>query len=99
MVMTVTQAAKADTTQGPFYANAEAAEAFGRQLLVAHGLPEEDAATVARRLVRAHLRGVDTHGLQRPPHHLERLPLGWIQPRANLTGERVTPLSGDLDRQ
>jgi hypothetical protein len=33
--MTATQPAKADTTPGPFYADAEAAEAFGRRLLVA----------------------------------------------------------------
>ena len=56
--MTSTQAANADTAQGPFYVDAEAAEAFGRRLLVAHGLPEEDAAIVARGLVRADLRGV-----------------------------------------
>src|SRR5260370_7954141 len=94
MVMTVTQAAKADATQGPFYANAEAAEAFGRQLLVAHGLPEEDAATVARCLVRADLRGVDTHGLQTLPHYLERVRLGLINPRPNLKVERVPPVLG-----
>src|ERR1700694_5893660 len=99
MVMTVTQAAKADTTQGPFYANAEAAEAFGRRLLVAHGLPEEDAATVARCLVRADLRGVDTHGLQMLPHYLERVRLGLINPRPNLKVERVTPMVGALDGQ
>src|SRR5260370_35207316 len=97
MVMTVTQAAKADATQGPFYANAEAAEAFGRQLLVAHGLSEQDAATVARCLVRADLRGVDTHGLQTLPHYLERVRRGLINPRPNLKGEGVTPMGGALD--
>src|SRR5258708_3290320 len=99
MVMTVTQAAKADTTQGPFYADADAAEAFGRRLLIAHGLPEEDAATVARCLVRADLRGVDTHGLQTLPHYLERVRRGLINPRPNLKVERVTPMVGALDGQ
>src|ERR1700680_2495204 len=99
MVMTITQAAKADRSQGPFYVNAEAAEAFGRRLLVAHGLPEEDAATVARCLVRADLRGVDTHGLQMLPHYLERVRLGLINPRPNLKVERVTPMVGALDGQ
>src|ERR1700687_5645350 len=99
MVMTVTQAAKADTTQGPFYAYATpaAAEALGRRLLVAHGLPEEDAATVARCLVRADLRGVDTHGLQMLPHYLERVRLGLLNTRPNLKVERVTPMVGALD--
>src|SRR5580704_7827250 len=83
IIMTVTQTIKADTIQDPFYADADAAEAFGRRLLVAHGLPEDDAATVARCLVRADLRGVDTHGLQTLPHYLER----------------VTPMVGALDGQ
>src|ERR1700735_4785577 len=99
MVMTVTAAAKGDTAQGPFYADAEAAEAFGRRLLVAHGLPEEDAATVARCLVRADLRGVDTHGLQTLPHYLDRVRRGLINPRPNLKVERVTPMAGSLDGQ
>jgi LDH2 family malate/lactate/ureidoglycolate dehydrogenase len=97
--MANTQAAKADTTQGPFYADTEAAEAFGRRLLAAHGLSEEDAATVARCLVRADLRGVDTHGLQTLPHYLERVRLGLINPRPNLKVERVTPMVGALDGQ
>src|SRR5260370_8905084 len=97
--MTITQAAKADTTQGPFYADADAAEAFGRRLLIAHGLPEEDAATVARCLVKADLRGVDTHGLQTLPHYLDRVRRGLINPRPNLKVERVTPMVGSLDGQ
>src|SRR6202140_3400513 len=97
--MTITQAAEADTTQGPFYADADAAEAFGRRLLIAHGLPEEDASTVARCLVRADLRGVDTHGLQLLPHYLERVRRGLINPRPNLKVERATPMVGALDGQ
>src|SRR6202166_5459895 len=97
--MTVTQAAQAEATPGPFYADAEAAEAFGRRLLVAHGLPDEDAATVARCLVKADLRGVDTHGLQTLPHYLDRVRRGLINPRPNLKVERVTPMVGSLDGQ
>src|SRR5271169_1051373 len=97
--MADTQAANADTTQGPFYVDAEAAEVFGRRLLAAHGLPEEDAATVARCVVRADLRGVDTHGLQTLPHYLARVRRGLINPRPNLKVERVTPMVGALDGQ
>src|SRR6202451_1263800 len=97
--MTATQTAKADTTQGSFYADAEAAEAFGRRLLIAHGLSDEDAATVARCLVRADLRGVDTHGLQTLPHYLDRVRRGLINPKPNLKVERVTPMVGSLDGQ
>jgi len=45
------------------YVEAGAADAFARRLLLAHGVPEHDAATVAACLVGADLRGVDTHGL------------------------------------
>ncbi|HZR74201.1 Ldh family oxidoreductase [Bradyrhizobium sp.] len=97
--MTSTQTAGADSATGPFYVDAEAAEAFGRGLLIAHDLPEEAAATVARCLVKADLRGVDTHGLQTLPHYLERVRRGLINPRPNLKVERVTPVAGALDGQ
>src|SRR3974390_2844613 len=95
--MTTTQAVNTDATQGPFYVDADASERFGRRLLVARGLPEDDAATVSRCLVRADLRGVDTHGLQTLPHYLERVRRGVINPRPNLKVERVTPMAGSLD--
>src|ERR1700748_1498138 len=97
--MSSTQAADTKTTSGPFYVDAEAAESFGRALLIAHDLPEEDAATVARCLVKADLRGVDTHGLQTLPHYLDRVRRGLINPRTNLKVERVTPMVGSLDGQ
>ena len=81
----------------PVYAGVEAAEAFGRRLLVAHGLSEEDAATVAGCLVRADLRGVDTHGLQYLPHYLDRVRRGLINPRPALTVTRATPVAVSLD--
>lgn len=91
------EAAPAEAAKGPFYARVEAAEAFGRRLLVAHGLPEADAALVARCLVRADLRGVDTHGLQYLPHYLDRVRRGLINPKPKLDVERVTPVVGSLD--
>src|ERR1700678_1630587 len=97
--MTSTDQANAETIQGRFYVDADAAETFGRRLLVAHDLPEEDAATVARCLVKADLRGVDTHGLQTLPHYLDRVRRGLINPRPNLKVERVTPMAGRLDGQ
>ena len=55
------------------YVAADSALAHATALLVAHGLPERDAATVAGALVRADLRGVDTHGLSLLAEYLERL--------------------------
>src|SRR5215467_5129978 len=97
--MTSIQTASSKTASGPFYVDAEAAQSFGRQLLVAHGLSEEDAATVAHCLVLADLRGVDTHGLQTLPHYLERVRRGLINPRPDLKVERVKPMVGSLDGQ
>ena len=98
--MTVaTQTAAADTAKRLFYADPKEADAFGRRLLIAHGLPEEDAAIVVGCLVRADLRGVDTHGLQYLPHYLDRVRRGLINPRPDLKVERVTPMIGKLDGQ
>src|SRR5664280_3576174 len=94
---TASNASTADAAQGPLYAKAEAAEAFGRRLLVAHGLSEEDAATMAGCLVRADLRGIDTHGLQFLPQYLDRLRRGLVNPKPDLVVERVTPVVGALD--
>src|SRR5256885_12908560 len=75
------------------------ADAFARALLGAHGVPKKDAATVAACLVRADLRGVDTHGLTRLPGYLERLRRGLINPRPKLFPKRVAPAAAALDGQ
>jgi LDH2 family malate/lactate/ureidoglycolate dehydrogenase len=75
------------------------ADAFARMLLAAHGVPKKDAATVAACLVRADLRGVDTHGLMRLPGYLERVRRGLINPRPRLFPKRVTPSAAALDGQ
>ena len=75
------------------YVEAGAAAAFARRLLVAHGVPEHDAAIVAACLVGADLRGVDTHGLCRLPGYIDRLRRGLINPRPVLKPQRVTPVA------
>jgi LDH2 family malate/lactate/ureidoglycolate dehydrogenase len=84
-------------TAARVYAEAGGADAFARQLLAAHGLPEQDAALVAGCLVSADLRGVDTHGLCRLPGYLDRLRRGLINPRPVLEPKRVTPAAAALD--
>ena len=75
------------------------ADAFARALLAAHGVPKKDAATVAACLVRADLRGVDTHGLVRLPGYLERVRRGLINPKPKLFPKRVAPAAAALDGQ
>ena len=82
---------------GMIYASAVAADAFARSLLEAYGVPVEDAATIAGCLVKADLRGVDTHGLCRLPIYLDRVRRGLINPKPELSPQRVTPVAATLD--
>jgi LDH2 family malate/lactate/ureidoglycolate dehydrogenase len=62
-------------------------------------VPDDDAATIAACLVRAELRGVDTHGLCWLPVYLDRVRKGLINPRPVLEPQRVTPVAAALDGQ
>src|SRR5215470_3787682 len=96
--MTVTtQTVSADTVNRLYYADPKEADAFGRRLLIAHGLSEHDATIVAGCLVRADLRGIDTHGLQYLPHYLDRVRRGLINPRPDLKVTQATPAAASLD--
>ena len=57
------------------------ADAFVRALLIAHGVPDDDTATIAGCLISADLRGVDTHGIARLPGYLDRVRRGLINAR------------------
>ncbi len=72
---------------------------FAARLLIAAGLPAEDAATVARCLVRADLRGVETHGIVRLPVYLERVRRGHVNPSPRLVPRRPAVAVGHLDGQ
>lgn len=88
-----------ESVAGLAYVAAEDATAFAVALLRAHGVADADATTVARCLVGADLRGVDTHGLCRLPGYLDRLRRGLINPRPRLSPRRVTPVAAALDGQ
>jgi LDH2 family malate/lactate/ureidoglycolate dehydrogenase len=71
--------------------------AFGRDLLIAHGLSSEDAVTVAEALVSADVRGVSTHGIVRLPGYIERLRRGMVETRPEIAVRKVTPVSAQVD--
>jgi L-2-hydroxycarboxylate dehydrogenase (NAD+) len=48
-------------------------ETFITSALAALELPEADAAVCAARMIEADLRGVDTHGIFRLPHYIQRI--------------------------
>ena len=81
------------------YVAPDAGKAFTRGLLTAHGVPEADAEIVADCVVRADLRGVDTHGLRRQPGYLDRLRRGLINASPKLAPKRITPVAASLDGQ
>src|SRR5262245_30679607 len=87
------------TERDMIYVKPEDADVFVRALLLAHGLPAQDAATVASCLVSADLRGVDTHGICRLPGYLDRVRRGLINAKPALAPKRVTPVAASLDGQ
>lgn len=74
-------------------------EAWAAALLQEAGVDPADAAEVARQLVAADLRGVDTHGTSRLGIYLQRLEAGLIARRTEVRVLRETPVSALLDGQ
>ncbi len=79
------------------YASAEAVLEFVQRLLVANGVPGDDAAVIAGCLVVNDLRGVDTHGAVRLPGYLDRLRRGLINARPEIEVKHVTPVVAAVD--
>lgn len=74
-----------------------ALESHAADLLARHGLPETDAATVARDLVAADLRGLASHGVARVPIYCKRLRAGAINPRPTIRVERAAAAVAAVD--
>src|SRR3954470_22863262 len=91
--------AQSEVRQDLVYVAPEAADAFVRQLLVVHKVPDTDAVIIADCLVSADLRGVDTHGICRLPGYLDRVRRGLINARPTLKPQRITPVAAALDGQ
>lgn len=75
------------------------ARAFAAAVIAAEGVPPADAQTTARCLVRADLRGVDTHGIVRLPGYLDRVARGLVTAAPQLRPRRVAPAVAHLDGQ
>src|SRR2546427_6415224 len=59
-------------------------ERLTQDIFVARGVPSEDAAWIATMLVRANLRGHDSHGVIRIPQYVANLKRGTLNPRPKL---------------
>jgi LDH2 family malate/lactate/ureidoglycolate dehydrogenase len=72
-------------------------ETWSIALLTAAGVPDADAAEIARHLIFADLRGVDTHGTSRLKIYLTRLQAGLIAPGTRTRILQESPVSAVLD--
>lgn len=66
-------------------------------ILQGNGMSREGAETVAKCLVEADLRGVDTHGCNRLPSYMERIRQGVLDPTVTPTLEEVTPVVAQVN--
>lgn len=81
----------------PFYLSAEALLRLVQEILLRHGVPEEDAAVTADCLVWANLHGIDTHGVIRLKVYVDRIREGGNNPRPHLRVVQETPVAAVLD--
>jgi LDH2 family malate/lactate/ureidoglycolate dehydrogenase len=79
------------------YVNAAEAQRYVEQVLAANGVPVKNAAIVAKCLVAADLRGVDTHGMNRVPSYMERIRQGVLSATAEPELKQVTPVVAHVD--
>nr|OQO28305.1 hypothetical protein B0A51_05424 [Rachicladosporium sp. CCFEE 5018] len=73
------------------------AHTFATNLLAANGVSREHAALIAKCLVAADLRGIDTHGINRLPSYLARVRQGVLDPTARPTLVEATPVVAQVD--
>ncbi|KAG5933645.1 hypothetical protein E4U53_000923 [Claviceps sorghi] len=66
-------------------------------ILRGNRVPADQADLVARCLVAADLRGVDSHGINRIPSYMERIRQGVLDPAAQPRIDRVTPVVAHVD--
>lgn len=95
----MTSPSAAEDERSIHYVAADAALDHAVALLVANGIPPEDARTVAAGLVRADLRGIDTHGLALLAEYLHRVRLGLINARPQLEPREAGLAARHLDGQ
>jgi LDH2 family malate/lactate/ureidoglycolate dehydrogenase len=76
---------------------AEEARQFAQRVLEGNGVAAENAAIIARCLVAADLRGVDTHGIMRLPSYMARIREGVLDAKAIPTLETKTPVVAQVD--
>lgn len=70
---------------------------FAKNILIGNNVPEASAEIIARCLIAADLRGIDTHGINRIPSYMARIRSGVLDPTATPALVQVTPVVGQID--
>ncbi|KAK2777578.1 hypothetical protein FQN52_001188 [Onygenales sp. PD_12] len=81
----------------PIFIPSSTAHQFVRRLLEKHNVSPQNADIVAKCLVEADLRGVDSHGINRIPSYLTRIRQGVLDPAASPTLTQTTPVVAQVD--
>ena len=76
---------------------AERLIAWGTACLQAVGVDAADAASVAGSLVQTNLWGIDSHGIARLPHYLNRITHGSIKARPQIVVTPTGPSTAQVD--
>lgn len=84
-------------TSDRIYVSPDVLRAFTREIFEKLGLSAKDAAIVSDCLVKANLRGLDSHGIARIPIYAERLRLKLVNPRPKIEITRVAPSAVHVD--
>lgn len=79
-----------------YYSAAELTQ-FAAGIFQSVGMSPEHAATIAADLVKANLRGIDSHGVSRIPMYLERLRAGLVNPRPDIALTEVAGAVSAVD--
>ncbi|KJY01134.1 malate/L-lactate dehydrogenase like protein [Zymoseptoria brevis] len=79
------------------YVAPEDARRYVEEVLKGNGVPSENASVVARCLVAADLRGVDTHGINRIPSYVARIRQGVLDAKAQPGLHQTTPVVAQVD--
>ena len=84
-------------TERPVLIKASKLNALVRRIFLFNGLSEDHAAIAAHALVKASLRGVDSHGVARVPMYCERLRRKAANPRPDISVTRTAPAVAQVD--
>ncbi|KAL7620392.1 hypothetical protein AAE478_009387 [Parahypoxylon ruwenzoriense] len=79
------------------HVDASSLRTFVEAVLAGNGVPGPSASTIARCLVAADLRGVESHGANRIPSYLARVRAGVLDGTATPEVTRITPVVAQVD--